>query len=408
VPIDIRPIEPSQLRAWLEAVETSFADEVRDERFSDFERVIETERVLGAYDGDELVGGGAAYTFRLTVPGGESVAAAGVTAIGVKPTHRRQGMLRSLMTRQLADVRARGEPLAILWASEGSIYQRFGYGLATVEASFEIERERTGFRRPWTASSRIRLVSRDEAMELFSPVYDNVAARTPGFFARNVAWWRYQTLSDYPFSRNGASAAYHVIAERDKRVVGYARYRVKPDWTPAGPNNVLAVNELLGIDPAAEQDLWRFVFDVDLMARISVRFGPPRHPLLLLLAEPRRLRLSLRDGLWLRIVDVPAALEGRRYEADGKLVLEVSDEFMPAAGGRFELSVRGGKASVRPTDAAPELELDTTDLAASYLGAFTFGDLAAAGRTREIVAGARARAASVFATSTVAWCPEVF
>lgn len=406
--IEVRPIKESELRPWLEAVEASFGEEIRDERFADFERIIEIDRVLGAYDGQRVVGGGAAFSFRLTVPGARQVAAAGVTAVGVLPTHRRQGMLRQLMTRQLADARGRGEQVAILWASEGSIYQRFGYGLASLNGRFEIERERSTFRLAAQPGGSVRLVTRDEAKQAFPVVYDAVRAVTPGFYERSADWWQANILSDYPSTRRGASRMFLCLHERGGVPAGYALYRIQPDWGEVGTKSVLQVLESIAIDPVAERDVWRFLFDVDLIANIRSHLGPVPHPLLLSLDDPRRLGLKVGDGLWLRLLDVPAALGGRGYAADGSVVLEVIDGLLPDVGGRFRLTASGGEGRVEPTADGPEIELDVTDLAAVYLGAFRFSDLARAGRTVEVQTGARARADAMFASNVPPWCPEIF
>lgn len=369
--------------------------------------ILEPDRVLGAYDGDTLVGGGAAFSFRFTVPGGASVPTAGVTSVGVLPSHRRQGILRRLMARQLADVRARGEPLAALWASEGSIYQRFGYGLATLEGAIDVERQRTAFRGLVAADGQVRLVDAAAAEVAMRLVYDAVRARTPGFFERSDAWWRV-FMADPEFRRHGAGRKFHAILERDGQPVAYALYRIKQEWLELGSASTLMVVELLAIDPAAYAQMWRYVFGVDLIARIQARFGPPDHPLMLMLAEPRRVGLRLRDGLWLRVVDVPGALSARGYAADGSVVLDVSDEFMPEVAGRWRLTVEGGKGRVEATNESAELALDITDLGVVYLGAFNFAQLASAGRTGEMVPGARARADKMFATELAPWCPEVF
>lgn len=406
--IEVRPIRESELRPWLEAVETSFGEEVREERFADFRRIVEVERVHGAYDGEKIVGGGAAFSFRLTVPGARQVAAAGVTAIGILPTHRRQGMLRQLMTRQFADIRARKEPLAMLWASEGSIYQRFGYGLASLNASFEIERERSAFRLPTEQAGTVRLVTVDEALKAFPVVYDAVCRVTPGFYERSAERWQANQLSDYPHYRQGASRMFLALLERGGDPAGYAMYRVKPEWGDLGSKSVLQVIELMGMDPAAERDMWRFLFDVDLIAHIKSGMGPVPHPLMLTLADPRRLGLRVGDGLWLRLLDVPAALAGRGYAVDGTVVLEVADGSLPDVGGRFRLTARGGEGRAEPTADAPDIELDVTDLAAVYLGGFRFSDLARAGRTIESRPGARARADAMFDSAVPPWCPEIF
>jgi predicted acetyltransferase len=234
-----------------------------------------------------------------------------------------------------------------------------------------------------------------------------VCVQTPGFIERGPAWWD-ERLADIEVHRRGAGPQYRAIYERDGEVRGYVRYRIKGEWTNIASASVLIVNELLGLDAEAERELWRFIFGVDLIARIQYRWGPPSHPLLLMVAEPRRLQLRVSDGIWLRIVDVPAALAARGYASDGEVVLDVSDEFLPVAAGRWRLKVTAGKASVEPTTDPADLALDTTDLAAAYMGSFSFAELARAARTEERTPGARARADALFATSVLPWCSHPF
>lgn len=405
--IEIRPVPAESLRTWVETVNLAFGEDTQEEQWALDRRILEPERTLGAYDGDVLVGGGGCFSFRLTVPGGQEVGAAGVTSVGVIPTHRRQGILRQLMTRQLDDVRRNGEAVAILWASEGSIYQRFGYGLGSLNARIDVERERATFRNPVTAVGRVRLVDMAAARREIPAVYDAVRAVTPGFISRSDTWWDV-LLSDPEHRRRGGGRKFYALYERDGDVSGYVLYRIKQEWGDSGTASTLMVLELIGRDAEAIQQLWRFAVGVDLIARINARLGPPDHPLLLLAAEPRRLGLRLSDGLWLRVVDVPRALEARRYAADGSVVIEVADDFMPDVGGRWRLDATGGHARLSETTDPPDLSLDITDLAAVYLGAFTFASLARAARTVELTDGARVRADGMFATDTLPWCPEIF
>jgi predicted acetyltransferase len=330
-----------------------------------------------------------------------------VTAVGVMPTHRRRGILRGVMARQLADVRAAGESVAILWASEGVIYQRFGYGLASLNGSFDLPRARAVFRQPADWAGSVRLVDRDTALAAFPLVYDAVMRETAGFYSRHPAWWN-DVLADPEHRRRGASRKFYALYERDGQPAGYATYRIKHDWGASESRNEVRVLELLGTDPAATRDVWRYIFGVDLIDRIIIRLGPPDQSLLLQLAQPEMLGLRIGDGLWLRIVDVPAALSGRGYGADGELVLDVRDEFMADVGGRWRLRVEGGRASVAATTDDADLALEVNDLGSVFLGAFSFSDLGRAGRTDELVAGARARADRLFAADRAPWCPQVF
>ncbi len=406
--IEIRRVPETDLRRWIDAIETGFAEQMSDERWADFRQVLEPERAFGGYAGEQIVGGGGIFSMRLTVPGGGQVGAAGVTAVAVLPTHRRRGMLNALMAEMFADARRRGEQVAILWASEGSIYQRYGYGLATIVGSIDIERERAVFRQPAQPAGVVRLVERDEAVERFAPVYDAVRVFTPGFLERSPTWWRVERLSDYESQRHGRSRKFLALYEEAGQPLAYAIYRIKPEWGDAGTASVLEVQEAIGVNPQATQEMWRYLFGIDLIARVQYWSGPPHNPLLLQLAEPRRLRTRLGDGMWLRVLDVPAALRARGYEADGEIVIEVEDRVLPDAAGRWRLTVSGATVDLTGAEDPPDIVLDVADLGALYLGAFTFAGLARAGRIRELVPGALRRADRMFATWLEPWCPEVF
>lgn len=405
--IEIRGISEAEFRPWLDAVEVAFGEVLTDTQHEEARRVFELDRVLAAYDGERCVGGGAAFSFQLSVPGGGQVGAAGVTAIGVMPTHRRRGILRRVMKQLLDDARRRAEPVAILWASEGAIYQRFGYGQASLNGGFDMPKRRAEFRLPSEPVGSVRLVDRDEAARTLPPMYAAVMRESPGFYSRHAAWWA-DTLADPEHRRRGASPKFYALYERDGAPAGYAVYRIKHDWSAAESRNEVRVLEALAVDPAAMREIWRYLLGIDLMDRISMRLGPPDQPLLLQLAQPELLGLKVNDGLWLRVLDVPAALAQRRYATDGELVIDVRDEFMPECAGRWRLSVADGRGRIEPTTDAPDLLLETNDLASVYLGAFSFSDLARAGRGEEATPGARRRGDLVFATDRAPWCPQIF
>ncbi len=405
--IEIRDLRPDELRPWLEAVETAFGEGVREERIAGFERIIERDRMLAAVDGDTIVGGGAIFSLGLTIPGGE-LPAAGVTAVGIMPTHRRRGALTELMRRQFRDARARQEPLAILWASEGSIYQRFGYGLASLSSTLELPQARGVFRTKVEPEGRIRFIDRDEATRIFPPVHDRIRRETPGFITRTAAHWDVEVLDDPAWRRNGAGPRFLTVHEVGGVPEGYLIYRIREDWDWTGFKSTLEVRELMAATHRALRELWSFCFGVDLVATVRSVLGRPDHPLLLMLTEPRRLKLTLADALWLRILDVPGALTARGYAASDRLVLELTDVFLPDQAGRWTLDTTGDRPRVERTEAPPDLALDITDLGAIYLGTFAPSELARAGRTSQITPGAISRADAVFATAQRPWCPEVF
>ena len=407
VQMHVRPVEAGEVRRWRQVIETAFGEESHDAELAAFMRIAELERLHAIVDGETIVGGGGIFSFRLTVPGGEAPVAA-VTAVGVLPTHRRRGGLRALMRTQLDDAHERGEPLAVLWASEGNIYQRFGYGLASLSTSLELARERTAFRTAAPAEGAIRVVTREEAERLFPEVYDRVRVERPGFYARTAGWWETEVFDDPEHRRGGAGRKRFTVHEVDGRAEAYAIHRFHQDWDLRGSRTVLSVRELVAATPRATRELWRFIFDIDLVATIRAGLQPIDHPLLLLLAEPRRMGLTVSDGLWLRVVDVAGALATRSYRGSGSVAFELSDEFCPWNAGVWRLSVADGEGRAERTDGPAELALDAADLGALYLGGFTLADLLRAGRGRELSAGAAERADDLLRTSVAPWCPQVF
>lgn len=407
----IRTATADTVRGYFVPLMAAFGEELTDAEYEEWRHTLELDRAIAAFDGETPVAAAAAFTFRMTVPGGE-VGAAGVTAVGVEPGHRRQGILRSMMRHQLDDVRGRGEPVAILWASEAPIYQRFGYGLAALNGSFEIDRGRTTWLRPGEPAGRMRLVTEEEALATFPGVYDRVRVATPGALSRTEDWWRWGILRDAEHSRRGAGPKLRYLYEVDGRPEGYAIYRVKSEWDERGPKSQLLVVEALGTSPDAERAAWSFLFGVDLVRTISSRRAAMPPSIFLALADPRAFGLQASDGLWVRLVDLPAALAARQYAAPGELVVEVTDLFCPWNAGTWRIAASGAPgeatATIERTEASPDLEVDVADLAAAYLGAFRLSDLARAGRVGERTPGALRRADAMFASDRAPSCITMF
>jgi predicted acetyltransferase len=363
----------------------------------------ELERTFAARDAGAIVGGAGSFSFRLSVPGGV-LPTAGVTIVGVLPTHRRRGFLRAMMRAQLDDVHERGEPLAALWASEETIYGRYGYGLASRALELQVPRIRSDFRPGVPRIGDVRLVDSAQALASVPAIYDAVQAVTPGMYERSTSWWEHRVLADPPDFRFGAGPKQYALLLVDGESQGYALYRLHVTFGGLGPETKLQVIEAMGANPAATASIWRFALDVDWTHTIQARLLPVDHPLLHLLAQPNFADPTLSDGLWIRLVDLAAALSGRSYAGDGAVVLDVRDVFCPWNEGRWRLE--GGEAA--RTDDEPDLALDVADLGSVYLGGFTFRELARAGRIEELRDGAIAEADSLFRTDTAPWCPEIF
>ncbi|MFJ6796653.1 GNAT family N-acetyltransferase [Streptomyces sp. NPDC091268] len=415
--LEMRVLQADEWDVWYDHLELAFGgvpDAPAERRL--YKSLTETERSLGVWDGETCVGSAGAFTFRLSVPGGALVPAAGVTTVGVCPTHRRRGVLTSMMRRQLDDIRAGGEPIAVLTASDPAIYGRFGYGTAVYALSVDIDTTRVRLAvPPGTDGVRLRLVDPREALADCERVYAGLVARRPGMPARQPGWEE-QALVDPASARGGASPLKCVVAEgADGEVVGYARYRVKADWEQTGADGKVLVQQVEALEPAAYAALWRYLFEIDLTWQVQAYGRPVDDPVLHLVSDVRRARTRQRDALHVRLVDLPAALEARAYGSPVDVVMEVEDAFCPWNAGRWRLTAGagdegkgGGGVVCTRTDAPAELELSVRELGAAYLGGVTLTSLAAAGLVRELRPGALARASRAFAGDVAPWLPHGF
>ena len=400
MPVDIRPCgDEDELVRALRTVTAAFGEEPSDADVERAKTTMPVDRVHVAVEGGRLVGVTAAWPFSITVPGGE-LPCPGVTWVGVLPTHRRRGVATALMRAQIDDFRERGEPLAALWASESLIYERFGYGLAAPIYKLNATKARFAFRDDPGRVGAVRMVTREEASELFPPVYERVRARRAGMLSRSKVWWWESRLYVGP-GPTGSGPRFFVVYEREGRSEGYAIYRQRSKWEHEIPEGSVLVVEAVGETLTATRELWRFLFEIDLTERVEAEMIDPAGGLFLAVADPRRLQLTLSDGLWLRLVDVGAALVARSWAADDSVVLEVHDRFCPWNDGRY----RTGEGRI---DEEPDIVLSAADLAAAYLGGIDVHALAAAGRVEERSEGAVARAAALFRTPLPPFCPETF
>jgi predicted acetyltransferase len=406
VEYELRPITAEEWPRFVATDAVAFGWVPTPDDFVDIEKIFEIDRSLATFDGEDIVSTTGIFSWDLTVPGG-TLPTAGVTWVSVMPTHRRRGLLNAMMRRQLSDVHDRGEAIAALWASESVIYGRFGYGLAAEATSFEIERVRTAFARAPEAPGRCRMVSREDAVRAWPAVYDRVRAVQPGFYSRSETWWNHHSMRENDRPERGFATRFFVQYEEDGTPLGYVRYRTRGGGDNGLPGGTVNVGELVASTKEAEAALWQYIFGVDLMATITAGHRPVDEPLLWMLADPRRLVRRTHDSLWVRVVDVPLALEGRRYAAAGKVVLDVRDDFCPWVAGRYELESGAEGPRCRPTNADADIVLSAADLGAVYMGGVRLRSLARAGRV-EGSADALARADAMFSWDPMPWCPEVF
>lgn len=369
--------------------------------------VSELDRSLAAFDGDRMVGFTQVMSFDMTVPGGV-LPVAGVTSVGVLASHRRQGVLSSLMRRQLADVRDRGEVVAALYASEAAIYGRYGYGRAVDNVFYTIPKHSSAFRpdAPVDPSLRLRVEPPEEVRAEFEKVFEQVRTTRPGLYTRTRARWN-AVLADDDNARAGSGRLRCVLAEDDHGVRGYALFRVKRQTTDHDvPDGTLDLQELFALDPAAYAMVWRSVLDRDLCSRVFAANRPVDDPIMHLLAEPRHLNAGTLDELWIRLVDVPGALARRVYSAPVDLVVEVDDDVCPWNAGRWRLST--AKATCEPTTDAPDLSLDVRILGAGYLGGRSLESYRMAGQIAEHREGAVRELSAAMSWSPLPWGGLVF
>jgi len=413
----IRPISEEEFSAFYAVIERAFNVQYPTDLELRHEMgVFEFDRSLAAFDGAAMVGTAAALSLRMTVPGGDANVA-GVTAVATAPSHRRRGILTSLMNRQLADLRERGEAVAALFASEAGIYARFGYGAATSDLNLAIRRGEGTLLAPATAPEshgpqRLRTAEpRDVIVEL-AKVFESVLHGRPGMFARDGRWWE-NVLWDPEHRRSGRSPLRCIIAEDDTGPRGYALYSVRPSWGEDGiPDGVLQVRELMATDPAACTAIWSDLLSWDLVSEIRAHARPVDEPLLYLLADRRRARPRLYDGLWVRLVSVPGALAGRRYSCPVDVVIEVADGVLAENSGRWRLRAPGraedGRATCERTSAAADVTLPVQSLGAAYMGGTTLGALARAGLAEQARPGAIAALSTALSWEPAPWSPTGF
>jgi predicted acetyltransferase len=407
--LPVRPIAPEELAAFTDTGERAFGDDTSQEGYLDRERsVFEFDRSLAAFDGTQVVATSSAFSVSLRVPGGE-LRAPVITWVAVAAGYRRRGLLTRMMRGLLDGARERGEPVTALFASESSIYGRYGYGVASRESYLRLDRRAAAFRPDAPQPGLVRAVDLAGARGLFPQVYEQAREQYTGMPSRSGAWWDYSVLADPPSRREGAGAKQFAVHERSGGGLdGYAVWRLKSGWNDGLADGTVEVVELMATSPEALAGLWRYCLDIDLSERVVASRRPLDEPLAHLLADPRRLRATLRDGLWLRFVDLAGALEARSWAGSDRLTLGVRDPFQSDQGGVWSLEVEQGSAVCRRTTAEPDLELDTESVASLYLGDARLPGLRAAGRVRERTQGAAARLGVLLASPALPWAPEEF
>ncbi|MFF5011148.1 GNAT family N-acetyltransferase [Streptomyces phaeochromogenes] len=409
--MEIRPTTDKDLDVFVDTVHAAFGlfPEPPVEGGGLWWSALEMDRCLLALTADgRPVGTAAAHSFELTLPGGTLIPVTGVTAVGVLPSHRRQGVLSAMVRHQLAELRAGGEFLSVLLASEAPIYGRFGYGPATYTAQLTVPRHKAALAvprargvadAPATGSDNgsVEVLRRAECGEILEEVYDRYRRAQPGALSRPHRWWALRA-GQPPIS----PAPRYVAVHRDADGVpdGYASYSVE--------SGTLTVDETIATDDAVFTALVRFVLGHDLVSQVVFKHVPPGHPLRWQFADFRAGEVSGdMDWLWVRLLDIPRALTARGWFTDGELVLDVDDPFL-GEHGRYLLTVRDGKADCVPTGRTPDLSLDVRDLGSVYLGGTAPSTLVRAGHIQAHRPGAATLADSLFRADRPPHCLHWF
>jgi predicted acetyltransferase len=418
-----RLIEAGELQATIDLTALAFA--VGPRATENYRKqaglVTEPDRVFVVEDGEVMAGTAASFSMALALPGGETLPLAGVTEVGVSPAYRRRGILRTLMEAVHDQALDRGEPIAGLTASEGGIYRRFGYGVATRFQALSIDRPSAAEVEPLAgdrgeptvadhAASRIRVMSDAEARLVLPAVWERYWRDMPGEVRRPTAWWEMLAL-DFEEDRDGASGRFVAVHDDAAGVPdGFVTYRVKQGWgSERTLPHELRVESIAAADDGIVAALLRFVLGVDLVGTVEWAAAPLDLPFRWRLANPRALRVTREvDHLWLRPFDVPACLAGRRYALEDACVLDVIDPVQPTLGGRFRLEGGPDGATCHRSEAEPDLVVGVADLGALLLGGVSWSTLRRAGLVDERTAGAVTRADDMFRSDRGPYCSTDF
>jgi predicted acetyltransferase len=417
--LELRSVDRSDAEAFVRCAFLTFGVVPVEDSLSRAVERFEPDFALGVFDHGRIVATASAKPMELTLPAGAGAACPtlpvpGVTAVCVLPTHRRQGLLTAMMQHQLADLRQRGYPLSVLLASESIIYGRFGYGPAQYSQALAVERAHSAFRPDaavHAATGRIRFIDPDEAAKVLPLVHDRARRQRPGELNRTASWWRGHLLDLEPDRKGGEARIYALHESSAGEADGWVSYRYHDQWDIGDlPRSRVEVNDVVATAPGVRAALWHLVLNLDLVGEVQAREQPADEPLKWLLADPRRARTTgLVDHLWVRLLDIPAALAARGYGAAERLVIEVTAPD-PAAGGRFLLEPGPSSGSCRTAKEGEkaQLVLGLADLGAIYLGGVAPSVLAGAGRITELQPGALVVADRVFASPVAPFCSRHF
>lgn len=411
--IELRPVTDNNFVEWRKAVRHGFGEQVHPDDIARLRNDrAELDRLVAAVDtgSGRIIGTGGADSYSLTVPGGATVPMAGVAYMTTSVTHRRQGAFSSMMSQIHSAARERGDIIAGLWASQSHLYSRFDYGLAVNSYDWEIDPSYGAFSHSPVSDddesdAHVYFVGADEAVAMLPGIYEQMRQQTTGAVDRSPGRWRYE-LFDEERVRARASSMFFAICEEAGEQTGYVAYRMRR----VGDTDMgtLEVSEQVSVTDTAHATMWRFLLNFDLVGKIIAVNRPADDPLWWMLSDPRRLNRKSHDALWLRLLDIPKALEARTYNADGRLKIALVSEAQPEVTGTYVLDIDDSQASVKKTTDKPDVVVTPADLAALYMGGVTPGSLVEAGRVDVITTGSLAKLHGMFSTDSAPWCAHYF
>jgi predicted acetyltransferase len=413
----VHPMPADELEGWTETMAITFLDysgrnDQSARRLDALRRDWLPDRFWGARDGRQWVGTLGAWPARLTVPGTDATLPAdALTMVTVAATHRRRGLLTSMLTESLHAARDRGDAVSILWAAEWPIYGRFGYAPATISANYTLSTRASGGSLG-AGGGTLRRVEPAELGPVAPGIFARAAAQRAGNIDRSQSWWnRTLGLDGYPENLFSDKPSINVLHEGADGPDGFLAWRPDNSFDIDGTSGGVSVVDLCAATESAYRELWSYLASMDLVGTVELHRRPIDEPVRWLLRDGRALRLDYAgDGIWLRLLDVPAALSGRRYAVSDRLVFEIVDDDIGGfAAGRYVLEGGPDSAKCMPSTVDnPELRVHQRALAAAYLGGYSLHGQAIAGRIDELSAGALRRADAMFATPTAPWCATGF
>lgn len=403
----VRTVREEELPHFVRTIGTAFLVRPDEEKVaSQLGDLWDLGRTLAAFEGPLMCGTFRSWPTELTVPGGARLPGAAVTAVSVRPTHRRRGILRNMVETAHADIRDRGEAVGLLYASEYAIYGRFGYGVATQTATWTLDTRATEV---MGEPGQVELVVPDASLrDTVLGVFESWRAGQPGEIRRQPYAWDIDLALREPFWGEPWKGFLALHRDDSGAVDGYVRYTTTEKWEQRQPRGHVGVDDLHALTPEAYRALWRFLADLDLAATVRAERRSVAEALPWLLTNARAAILSdVGDGLWVRLFDVPRALEARSYERSGRLVLELIDG-RDGPRQRLELDAGPDGARCRPTDRSADLALDLAALGAAYLGGTRLRHAVLASGVDEQRPGALEMADGLLRTLDAPWCTTFF